>query len=132
VEHKEVPKEEAAVKPVRALKRRLWGWNLGLGCCGQPKKRKRTQGSVGPRKKLAAAYRGMTRCAIPPRRQVQGQDSVARGAPKGRMFGKRHREKPKGITGIRNQGSRQEPRWQAGQHLAGSSGRLKSWRSQSK
>jgi hypothetical protein len=56
----------------------------------------------------------MTRRAIPARhkgqvRQGQDQDSVTRGASKGRTFGKRRRGKPEGITGIRNEGSRQEP-----------------------
>jgi hypothetical protein len=107
VKHKEVPKEEAVVKPVRALKKRLGDWNLALGCCGQLKER--TQGSGGSWKKFATTYRWMIRGAIPPQHQIQGQDSLTSGAPKGWMFGKRHRAKPKGMIG-RNHGSRQELR----------------------
>jgi hypothetical protein len=62
-EHMEVPKKEAAVKPVRALKKRHGGQNLAVRCCQKPKKR--TQGNVGSYKTLAAACRGMTCRAIP-------------------------------------------------------------------
>jgi hypothetical protein len=48
-EHEEVPKEEATVKSVRALKKRH-------GDQSQPKKR--TQGYGGSWKKLVAAHRG--------------------------------------------------------------------------
>jgi hypothetical protein len=112
-ERDEVPKQEAAVETVRVLKKRHGDRHLASRRSGQMKKR--TQGSGGSRKKLAAACRGMTRSAIPGKRkgqsrQVQGQDNVARGASKGRTFRKRCRPKPEGSTGIRNRSSRQEPR----------------------
>jgi hypothetical protein len=99
VEHEGVPKEEAAVQSVRALKNRHGNRNLAVGCRGQLKKW--TQGNGGSRKKLAAACRGMTCCAIPAWHKAQGQDSAARGVPKEQMFGKGHQAKLKGITGIR-------------------------------
>jgi hypothetical protein len=112
VEPEEVLKEEAAVENVRALKKRNGDRHLAVRRRGQPKER--TQGSGGSQKKLAAACRGMTRSAIPARRkgqgrQVQGEENVARGAPKRSTFGKRRRATPEGITGIRNPSSRQEP-----------------------
>jgi hypothetical protein len=103
-ELQEVPKEEATVKTVRALKKRHGDRHLDIKRRGQLKKR--SQGNGGYRKKLAAAWRGMTRLSIPPQRKGQGQDNVARGAPKGQMFGMRRRTKPEGITGIRNEGPR--------------------------
>jgi hypothetical protein len=106
-EHEEVHKEEATVKPVRALKKWHGDWNLAIRHCQKPKKR--AHGNVGYRKKLAASCRGMTHRAIPVQHKGQGQDNVARGAPEGQTFGKRCWAKPEDITGIRNQGSRQEP-----------------------
>jgi hypothetical protein len=38
-EHEEVRKEEAARKPVRALKKQHRDKNLAIGCCQKPKKR---------------------------------------------------------------------------------------------
>jgi hypothetical protein len=60
-EHEKVSMEEAAVKPVRALKKWHRGWHLGAGCCSQLKEH--TEGKGGCRKKLATAYRRMTRHA---------------------------------------------------------------------
>jgi hypothetical protein len=57
-EHGEVPKEEAAVKTFRALKKRHGDQNVALGRCQKPKKQ--TQGNGGSQKKLVAACRGMT------------------------------------------------------------------------
>jgi hypothetical protein len=51
-EHEGVPKEEAAVKPGRALKKWYGNLNLAIGRCQKPKKR--TQGSGGSWKNLAA------------------------------------------------------------------------------
>jgi hypothetical protein len=59
--HKEVPKEEAAVQTVRALKRRHGDWHLAVGCSRKPKKQ--TQGNGGSWRKLAATSRGKTHCA---------------------------------------------------------------------
>jgi hypothetical protein len=61
VEREEDLKEEAAVKPVRALKKRHGDRNLAVRRRRTPKKR--TQGNGGSRKKLAAACRGMNRRA---------------------------------------------------------------------
>jgi hypothetical protein len=58
LEHQEVPKEEAAVKTVTALKKQYGNRWLAMGGNGKPKKR--TQGNGGARKEVAAAYRGMT------------------------------------------------------------------------
>jgi hypothetical protein len=63
--HEEVPKEEAAVKTVRELKKRYGDQYLVVGRRRQL--RKRTRGDGGSRKKLAAARRGMTFSAIPHR-----------------------------------------------------------------
>jgi phage protein D len=106
--HEEARKEEAAVKPIRALKKRHGNRHLVVGGRGQAKKE--SQGNGGSRKKLVAACRGMIRSAIPARRKAHGrQDKVARETPKGRTFRKTRRAKPEGITGIRNQGSKQKP-----------------------
>jgi hypothetical protein len=59
--HEEVPKEEATVKPVRAVKKRHRVWHLAAGCHGKPKEQ--TQGNGGSQKKLATIHRGMTRHA---------------------------------------------------------------------
>jgi hypothetical protein len=95
--HEEVPKEEAAVKPVKALKKWHGDRNLAIGRRQQPKKR--SQGSGGFHKKLATACRLMTRRAgtawhMGHCRQGQGQNSVARGASKGQTFGKKRRGQP--------------------------------------
>jgi hypothetical protein len=58
VEHEEVAKEEAAVKPFRALKKRLEDWHVAVGCHGQLKKW--TQVDGGSLKKLATARRRVT------------------------------------------------------------------------
>jgi hypothetical protein len=59
--HDEVPKEEAAVKTVRALKKRYGDWHLAVGHCRQLKKW--TQGDGGSQKKVATTSGGMT--AVP-------------------------------------------------------------------
>jgi hypothetical protein len=107
-EHEEVRKKEGAGETFRALKKQHGDSPLAVRRRGQPKKR--TQSNAGSRKKLAAACIRMTRRAIPARSKGQGQNNVTSGALKGRTFGKRRRTKPEGITGIRKQGSRQEPR----------------------
>jgi hypothetical protein len=61
-EHEEVPKEEATVKTVRALKKRHGDWHLDVRHHGQLKKW--TQDNGGSRKKLTATCRGMTCCTI--------------------------------------------------------------------
>jgi hypothetical protein len=55
--HEEVPEEEAAVQPVRALKQQHGDQHLAIGCSRKPKKR--TQGNGGSQRKLATAGRGM-------------------------------------------------------------------------
>jgi hypothetical protein len=60
--------EEAAVKPVRALKKRCRDWQLAVRHHGLLKKW--NQGNGGSWKKLTAACRGMTRCAIPAPEEV--------------------------------------------------------------
>jgi hypothetical protein len=91
-EHKEIPKEEAAVETFGTLKEQYEDQHLAVRRHSQPKKR--TQGSGGSQKKLAAAYRGMTRHARMARRkghghEGQGKDSVVQGTRKGRTFEKR-------------------------------------------
>jgi hypothetical protein len=54
-EHREVPKEYAAVKPVRGRKKRHRGRHLAAGRRGEPKEL--AQGDCGSRRKLAAACR---------------------------------------------------------------------------
>jgi hypothetical protein len=61
VDHEEVPKEEATVKRVRALKKRLEDRHLAVGCHVQL--RKWTQADGGSWKKLATTHRGVTCCA---------------------------------------------------------------------
>jgi hypothetical protein len=55
--HEEVPKEEAAVQPVRALEKRHGDRNLAVGRHQKPKKRALGDGAFW--KKLAAARRGV-------------------------------------------------------------------------
>jgi hypothetical protein len=59
VERDEIPKEEAAVKLVRALKKRHRDRHLAVRHRSQPKIR--TQGNGGSRKNMAAARRRTTR-----------------------------------------------------------------------
>jgi hypothetical protein len=60
-EHQEVPREDAAVKPVRGRKRRHRGRKEAAGRHGDPKEL--TRGDCGSRKKLAAACRKPSRRA---------------------------------------------------------------------
>jgi hypothetical protein len=60
--HEEVPKEEATVKTVRALKERYGDRHLAIGCCRQLKKQ--TQGNGGFWKKLATTHRWLSRCPL--------------------------------------------------------------------
>jgi hypothetical protein len=61
LEHEAVPKEEAVVKIVTALKKQYRDQPLTLKRHGQLKKG--TQGNDGSQKKLAAACRGITQHA---------------------------------------------------------------------
>jgi hypothetical protein len=54
-EHKDIPKGEAAVMTVRELRKRCRVCNLAMECC--QKRKERTQGNRGSRRKLAAACR---------------------------------------------------------------------------
>jgi hypothetical protein len=58
VVHEEVPKEEAAVEMIRALKDWPVDWHPAVRC--RSKSKKWTQGNGVSWKKLAAACRGMT------------------------------------------------------------------------
>jgi hypothetical protein len=84
-EHEEVPEEEAAVKPVTALKKWHGDQRLAVACRDQLKKW--TQGD-GVSQELAATGRGMTCCAIPARHQGPGRDNVAEGTRKDVRLGR--------------------------------------------
>jgi hypothetical protein len=71
-DHREVPKEDAVVKPVAGLRKRHRGWNLAAGRRGEPKELNR--GDCGSRRKLAAACRKVSRRA----RIARNQRGVAR------------------------------------------------------
>jgi hypothetical protein len=92
-EHRKVPKENAAVKPVGGLRKRHRSRHLALGCRGQPEER--TRGNGGSRKKLAATDRRMARRAGVARlkghvvRKNRTRDKGVRGARKGRTLGRR-------------------------------------------
>jgi hypothetical protein len=60
-EHKEIPKEDAVVKPVEGRKKRHRGQKLAAGRHGEPKEL--TRGDCGSRRKLAAACRKVSRRA---------------------------------------------------------------------
>jgi hypothetical protein len=100
-EQQEVPKEEGAVKTIRALKEWYGDWHLGVGCNQQLQKW--TQGNGGSQKKFTTTRRGMTChagvaqhkvCSLTGptveqrQRKNQTKDSVARGTQKGQMFRK--------------------------------------------
>jgi hypothetical protein len=59
VEHQEVPKDDAIVKPVKARRKRRRGRKLTAGRRGEPKEL--TRGDCGSERKLAASYRKMSR-----------------------------------------------------------------------
>jgi hypothetical protein len=102
VEHEEIPKEEAEVKPVRALNKWQGDRSLAIGCHQRPKKR--TQGNIGSEKTLAATRRGMTgRASLAQHKDTVVKDKAVPRTQKRWMFGKRHRAKPEGISGIRHQ-----------------------------
>jgi hypothetical protein len=102
VEHEEVPKKEAAVKLVGALKKRHGDQHLVVGNRKKPKEW--TQGDGGSWTTLAAACRGMNRRSIPARRKRHSKDKAIPRTQKGQMFRKRHQVKMEGINGIRIQG----------------------------
>jgi hypothetical protein len=86
VEHEEIPKEEAAMKRARALKKWHRDQHVDAGRCGQLKER--TQGNGGCQKKLAIACGRMTHCVKVARckehrRKRQNKDDVAKGTQKG-------------------------------------------------
>jgi hypothetical protein len=93
VVHEEVPKEKAAVQTITAPK-------------------KRTHGNGGPRKKLAAACRGMTRHAFPARPKGhccrgQEKDKAVQGTSKGRRLGERRREQSESNNGMKDRDLRE-------------------------
>jgi hypothetical protein len=61
MEHQEILKEDAAVMPVREPRKRRRAQNLGVEC--RQKRKERTWGNRGPRRKSAAACRKVSRCA---------------------------------------------------------------------
>jgi hypothetical protein len=106
MEHQEVSTQKAVVEIIRALKERYRHRHLAVGHCQQPKKW--TQGDGGSWKKLAAAHRQMTGCAIPARRkghhhQEPGRDNVARGDPRGQTLERRQWMHQEGSNGIWDQ-----------------------------
>jgi hypothetical protein len=119
--HDEVPKEEATVKTVGALKQQHGDQHLAIGCQDQLKKQ--TKGNGESWKKLAAACRRMTCHAGTARHkghsrkgpmveQTQqknwSRDHVARRTSKGQMLGKRRQKQPECNNGIRDQGAIQQ------------------------
>jgi hypothetical protein len=80
VVYEEIPKEEAAVKPDRALKKQHRVQHLGAGCCGMLKER--TQGNGEYQNKFAAARRGRVARHERHHHQGQGRDSIAAGTQK--------------------------------------------------
>jgi hypothetical protein len=93
--HQEVPKEEAAVKPIRALKKRYGERHLAVGRREKPKER--TQGKGGVPEETGCRRRGKTRRAGVAQLKghcLQGQckDKDVEGTRKGRMFGSRLRK----------------------------------------
>jgi hypothetical protein len=110
-EHQEVPKENAAEKPVGALKKQHRDQHLVVGWRGQPEET--TRGNCGAWKKLAATRRRMTRCTGVAQckgrcHQGHGRDYMVRGTPKGQPVGRRHQPKPKCRNGIRDWGLTRE------------------------
>jgi hypothetical protein len=114
-EHREAPKEHAAVKPVGGLRKRHRGRPLGAGRRGQPEER--TRGNCGSWKKLVAAGRNITcRAGVARRkgcghegpsveqgrRKNQTRDKIVRGTRKGRTLGRRQLTSQEGIKGTRN------------------------------
>jgi hypothetical protein len=106
-EHREVPKEHAAVETRKALNKWHRGWNLAAEFCHKPK-------DVSWRK-LSATCRGTTHRAKVAwcKRNVIGKNrtgDVVRGTWKRQMFGRRHQPKLERKNGTRNQGLRQQLR----------------------
>jgi hypothetical protein len=112
--HEEVPKEEAAVETVGALKKRYRNLLLTVRRRGQQKKR--TQGNGGSRNKLAAACRGMTCLTIP----AWCKGHCCQGQGKGQGYAKNPQR-----TAVREETSREtgrhewnkEPRFKKQLHL---------------
>jgi hypothetical protein len=113
--HEEVPKEEAAVKTVRALKERYGDRHLAVERRQQLKKW--DQGDGASRKKMAAACRRMTRRSGTLRRKgcshkeptlekrqrkERARENVARGTSKGWIFWTRCPACPKCNNSVRN------------------------------
>jgi hypothetical protein len=60
-EHQEIPNGEAAVMPVGEPRKRCRVWSLAVERC--QKRKERTRGNRGSRRKSAAACRKLSRCA---------------------------------------------------------------------
>jgi hypothetical protein len=114
VERREVPTEEAAVKSSRTMKKRHRGRHVAAGRRGEPKEL--TRGDCGPRRRLAAACRKVSRRAgvawrkrIVVRRDLT-RNQVERGAPKRRKDEKRLWKCPECKNGISHRGLREQLR----------------------
>jgi hypothetical protein len=113
----QVPKEDAAVKPVGGLKKRHRGWHIAAG--RRRKLKEWTQGKDECRKNFTVARKRMTRRARVARRKGHyrrwhGQDNVVRGAQKGQTLGRRQRTYQEGSTETRDGGLRQQLRSKRG------------------
>jgi hypothetical protein len=116
-EHREVLKEDVAVKTVGALKKRYRDWHLEVGLRGQPKKW--AQGNGGSRKMLAAFCRRMNRRAGTARRKGRGhkvpteksdQEQCCTRNPEGTDVREETREQPEGGNGIRGRDLKEQLR----------------------
>jgi hypothetical protein len=81
------------------------GWNLAAGQCRKPEEL--TQGDCGFWRKLAATCRKVSHHAWHKGyivKKNQARNNVARGAPRGQTFGKRHEVDLEGSTGVKDPG----------------------------
>jgi hypothetical protein len=108
-EHEEVPGELTAMETVRALKKRYGDGYLAVRRRRQLQKG--AQGDGGYRKKLAAALRGMVRCAgvaVTQHRRWNRDDQSQRQCCKRNLKIKGAREETSGATGMQQR--HKEPR----------------------
>jgi hypothetical protein len=96
---REVPKEEAAVKSLRSLRKRQGDWHLATKCC--QKLKEWTQGNCGSQRNLAATRRGMT-CYRGHVRKGHDWDKVVQETWKSRTFGRTCQLKLECSNGIRS------------------------------
>jgi hypothetical protein len=108
-EHHKIPNREAAVTPVRELKKRQRVHNLVADY--RQKKQERTRETCGSRK-FATTHRGIAHCAGVAQRREHGhkrynQDCVAAGSPEGQMSGMRPKRSPGCNNGTSDRGQKQ-------------------------